>query len=93
MTIETVTCKSCQYSRWNWRNPTTWGTQWAWTCSLAVIDEQRDYDAVTGKTKVTPPHNDLCSKQRGRWGNCGEEGRLWQPKHSKDFFVYLRRVK
>lgn len=50
-------------------------------------------DPVTGPKKTKAFYED-CSVQRSWAGDnpCGKEGKLWEPKEKKNFFVYLRRV-
>jgi len=90
---DTVTCKQCRHIRRDWSFfPFSIGSPYAWKCSRVVTKEESEFDPISGKTKVIPARPQTCVSARSKYGECGIEGVLWEPRRQKDFFIYLKRV-
>jgi len=87
-----VSCKSCKYVKFNWKNPFSWGTPFAYKCTRHLVDEIREWNPVTGTVDITEVHYENCSTNRRDYGPCGPEGKNWEPKNKKDLFKYIKRI-
>jgi hypothetical protein len=67
----------------------------AYSCRKSYKPEHQEPDPVIGSKKVKAKY-DSCGVARignpSREDRCGEEGKFWEPKNPKKFFVYLKRV-
>jgi hypothetical protein len=88
-----VTCKSCRHSFRRLIDLPHWGSGYEWKCRRAYVPEATEFDPVSGPT-TTKSHYKSCSSMRLHRDSdqCGRDGQWWEPKNSKDFFVYLKRV-
>lgn len=57
-------------------------------CSLAYKQDESEFNPVTGPVKVKR-HYETCASNRLSSGECGREGKLWEPKRKKDLFLML----
>lgn len=90
---DTISCKSCRHSRYDWRQfPMTIFSPYAYRCDRIKTPEQVVLDPVFGKKNVEKAERQLCVSARGKYGECGAEGLLWEPRKRRDFFVYLKRI-
>jgi hypothetical protein len=85
-----VLCKDCKHSQANWFNRMI-DNQHAFKCvhpdSWQIPRENR----VTGKNP--PGYFQSCSAMRvGLSDTCGQEGKLWAPRHKRDLFKYINHV-
>lgn len=87
-----VPCKSCVHVRFNWANPFSIGSQYAWVCNKIMSEEEIEINPIDGKEIRKKPERKLCASARGKYGDCGPEGKLWEPKKEKDFFIYLKKL-
>lgn len=89
---DVVLCKDCKHS---FRKLTDILTFYApLRCRKRYIDDHIEVDLVGGPAKVKAYYK-ACSSERmfsGRDEVCGKEGKLWEPKNKKGFFVYLKRI-
>jgi hypothetical protein len=90
---ETVPCKTCRHVGRDWSHfPFSFGSPYAFKCLRVMSKEEQIFDPVSGKTNLLKPKPLNCMTARSKYGECGVEGRLWEPKHKRDFLVYLKRV-
>lgn len=90
---ETVSCRSCRHSRFDWRQfPFTIFSPYAWRCDRIRTEEQTVIDPVYGKKIVEKSERKLCVSARSKYGECGAEAIQWEPRSKRDFFVYLKRI-
>jgi len=90
---EKVTCKSCKHSKFDWTNPFGWGTSYAYKCKKSIKPKDTEWDPVTGKETVIKEHLESCPSMRSRHGgDCGVDGKLWEPKHKNGLFTYIKRT-
>jgi hypothetical protein len=90
---DTVSCKKCRHIRRDWSHfPFSFGSPYAFKCNIIFSKEEKLFNPITGVNTIEKPKPLSCISARSKYGDCGIEGRLWEPKHKRDFFVYLKRV-
>ena len=88
-----VSCRSCSYIRFDWSHfPFSIGSQYAWKCDRVKTQEEIVLDPVYGRQIVEKPQRKLCVSARSKYGECGINAVLWEPKQKRDFLVYLKRI-
>ena len=89
---EVVLCKDCKHSFRNWKE--FFGFYAPLRCRKVYFPESVEVDLVDGPTRKKAYYK-TCSSER-LFSNteelCGKQGKLWEPKDKKNFFVYLKRV-
>ena len=88
---EQVLCKDCRHSFTPWINWFLAPGKYRSNCRKSYKPAHEEFNPVTGMTPVAAKY-DGCSAFRIRSVDCGPEGKLWEPKDPKKFFVYLKRV-
>lgn len=83
--MDQVLCKDCRHSKYEWW---TFIGRHAYRCRLSLVPPK--FDPVTGAMELKPYMNS-CGVARVQ-KPCGPEGNLWEPKHKRNLFVYLKRV-
>lgn len=94
-----VLCRKCTHSHRPLLNWFTLGSgAHAWVCRRNPVPELIEVDPVIG-VKKTKAHYESCVKSRmTRYtkdiqpDHCGPEGKFWQPRDSRDFFIMLKRI-
>jgi hypothetical protein len=89
---EVVLCKDCKHSFRKWTD--FLGFYAPLRCRKSFTAESIEIDPVDGPTKKKA-HYKTCSSERmfsNMHEECGKEGKLWEPKDKKNFFVYLKRI-
>jgi len=96
ITMDTeLLCKDCKHSQY--RGWQIGMAQYKYYCRLSYKETSTiENNRVTGP-KVVKPEMQMCATWRIGKGlinpdRCGEEGRLWQPKHKKDLFKYIKII-
>lgn len=90
---DTIACKSCKHIRFDWTHfPFSLFSAYAWRCDRIRSEEQVVMDPVFGRKTIEKSERKLCVAARGKYGECGAEATLWEPKRRKDFLVYLKRI-
>ena len=92
MSDKIVLCKDCKHSFRKWTD--FLGFYAPLRCRKFYFPERIEIDPVIGPEKKKA-HYKTCSSERmfsGLNEPCGKEGKLWEPKDKKNFFVYLKRV-
>jgi hypothetical protein len=90
---DTVPCKTCRHIERDWTHfPFSFGSPYAFKCGILFTKEETNFDPITGKTSIQKPKALSCISARSKYGDCGVEGKLWEPKHKREFFVYLKRI-
>ena len=86
-------CKDCKHSFRSLSSFPIWGSGTEWRCRRAFVAEAVEHDPVTGPKKVAE-HYQRCSAARGSWTSavCGEKATLWEPKHKKDLFLWIKNA-
>jgi hypothetical protein len=93
VTENIVSCKKCRHVRRDWSHfPFSIGSPYAWACDRVMTKEEMVLDPVNGRQNYVKPKRKSCVMARSKYGECGEQGSLWEPKHKRDFLVYLKRV-
>jgi hypothetical protein len=84
-------CKDCKHSFRSLSSFWYWGSGAEWRCRKAFVEETVEQDPVTGP-KTVPAHYHRCSSARGDWRSavCGKDGKLWEPKSKKHFFLAIK---
>jgi hypothetical protein len=96
---DVVLCRDCAHSHRPLTNLFTLGSSaYAWVCRRNPVPELKEVDPVIGVRK-TKAHYESCAKSRMsrytkdvREDHCGPEGKFWQPRNSRDFFIMLKRI-
>lgn len=89
---EIVLCKDCRHSFRKWTD--FFGFYAPLRCRKVYFPESIQIDPVKGPAKQKA-HYRTCSSERMFSRNdelCGKQGKLWEPKDKKNFFVFLKRV-
>jgi hypothetical protein len=63
------------------------GTKHGWQCRRVV--EPGSFNRVTGTQE--PDQYQMCSVERGTYGECGGNARHWTPRRRQDLFRLLSR--
>jgi hypothetical protein len=79
---ELLLCKECKYAKWR-----PWYLM-LWRCTRVKVAETVKVDPVTGPV-VTKAHYESCFS--ARYGDCGKDGKYWQPKHKKFLFKLIAK--
>ena len=96
MVDEILTCKDCVHSRMSLvnriftLNGLVGNDSVFYKCAKFPVAEIISADPVIG-VKKEPAKLPYCSQTRKEYGECGESGKFWQPKHKKDLFKMLTR--
>jgi len=95
---EQVLCKDCKHSFRLLSEFPQWGGGYELRCRLDHRPEDIKLDPVIGPTKVKA-YYERCSLARMsqftkdiKPNHCGPEGKLWEPKHRRDLFKYIKHV-
>lgn len=90
---EQVKCTDCRHAFRKLTSLPIWGSGVEWMCRREWVEETTEFDPVNGP-KTVPAHYMKCTYARAGYRDapCGREGRNWEPKDKKNFFVYLKRV-
>jgi glutaredoxin len=90
---EIYSCKTCKYCKHDFRNTTifAWGSDYAYVCTKDTVEDKEEINFVTGKVTVEKRDYERCSSMRLSMGECGHEGKFWEPKYEKDLFKYIKR--
>lgn len=88
-----VTCKTCKHAFRKLTSLPLWGSGTEWRCRREWQEEQREFDPIKG-ARIVPGHYISCINARANYRDspCGREGRNWEPKDRRNFFVYLKRI-
>ena len=90
---DTISCKSCRHIRFDWRQfPMTMFSPYAYRCDRIRTPTTIAIDPVFGKKVEEKSERKLCVSARSKYGECGAEAAMWEPKSKKNFFVYLKRI-
>jgi len=90
---ELVSCKSCMHARYEWKNfPFNIGSPYSWQCDKVKTKEEIELDPVNGKEILKKAERKLCMSARDKFGDCGPDGKFWEPKNKKDMFKYIKRI-
>jgi hypothetical protein len=90
--LESVRCKDCKHSFRSWLDLPTWGSGYEYRCRQSWIEPKTEFDPVQGLQKIKGKF-ESCQLARMKHNKlCGPEGKRWEPKDSKNFFTYLKRV-
>ena len=92
MSEQTVLCKDCRHSFRSWTDVLFFYAPLR--CRKRYFPESVEVDPVHG-AKKQPAHYRSCSSERMFSGSaelCGKQGKLWEPRDKKGFFVYLKRI-
>ena len=90
--MELVLCKDCKHSFRTWYDILFGASKrYSMKCRLNYKSSEEDLDLVTGPKMVDAKY-ESCSLTRLNSQPCGESGKLWQPKHQKDIFKYIKHV-
>jgi hypothetical protein len=84
-------CKDCKHSFRSLSSFLIWGSGTEWRCHKAFVEKTVEHDPVTGP-KTIDAHYQRCSSARGDWRSavCGKDGKLWEPKSKKHFFLAIK---
>jgi hypothetical protein len=63
------------------------GTKYGWQCRRVI--EPGHFNRVTGVQE--PDQYQMCSVERGTYGECGGNARHWTPRRRQDLFRLLSR--
>lgn len=88
---EQVLCKDCRHSFIPWINWFLVPAHYRRNCRKSYQPAHEESSPVIGTVKV-PAKYEGCTTFRIRSADCGPEGKYWEPKDPKKFFVYLKRV-
>jgi len=95
---EHILCKDCKHSFRSWSEFPQWGNGQEYKCKLSYTAELIKLDPVIGPIKQAA-YYERCSLARAtrftkdvKEDHCGPEGKLWEPKHKKDLFKYIKHV-
>ena len=87
-----VLCKDCKHHFRAWYDILfSSSKRHSMRCWKSFKEAEMDDDVVVGP-KPKPEHYETCGIARLNSGTCGRDGKLWEPKDPKKFFVYLKRV-
>jgi hypothetical protein len=92
MNDEIVLCKDCKHSFRRWQD--FFGFYAPLRCRKSYVPDSIEVDLVGGPSPVKAYYK-TCSSERmfsSRDEICGKQGKLWEPKDKKNFFVYLKRI-
>ena len=92
MSEQIVLCKDCKHSFRKWTDVLSFYAPLR--CRKRFFEACVEIDPVKGPTKQKAYYRS-CSSERmfsGRDEICGKEGKLWEPRDKKGFFVYLKRI-
>lgn len=92
MSDQIVLCKDCRHSFRKWTD--FLGFYAPLRCRKSYTPESVEIDPVDGPTKKRA-HYRTCSSERmfsSMEEACGKQGKLWEPKNKKNFFIYLKRI-
>ncbi len=87
-----VSCQDCRHSFRPWQSFLFYSGPYTYQCRKGIEEAKEEFEPVTGKIIVTEAKNKGCVSMRSKYGECGVEGTLWEPKKRKDFLLYLKRV-
>lgn len=66
--------------------------QYLYRCRKLIKGDETLFNPVTGM-KLKSKEYKLCASARDTYNEqCGPDGKLWTPKDTKDFFVWLKRL-
>lgn len=83
-------CRNCKHSfRSFWSLP-IWGSGVEWRCRKAFVDAHIEKDLINGPKKVPAKYQSCMSARSYSDAVCGKEGRLWEPKSKKYFFLAIK---
>lgn len=84
-------CKNCKHAFRSVLSLPIWGSGVEWRCRKAWVEETTKPDPVKGPERV-PAHYQRCMTARASYTDsvCGKEGRLWEPKSKKYFFLAIK---
>lgn len=92
MSEQVVFCKDCKHSFRSWKE-ILFGYA-PLRCRKILRPAGVKIDPVAG-TKKHKAFYETCNIERS-WSSenylCGKNGKLWEPKDKKNFFIYLKRV-
>ena len=94
---DNVLCKECKQSFRSFNDLVFHGffSSFAYRCKKAFKEKEVKLDLVIGN-KTDPAHYETCNLVRLHNADyndsCGKEGRWWEPKDRKNFFLYLKRI-
>lgn len=88
-----VKCTDCRHAFRKLSSLPIWGSGVEWMCRREWVGEALEYNPVKGYETI-PGHYMKCSYARAGYQDapCGKEGRNWEPKDKKNFFMYLNRI-
>jgi hypothetical protein len=75
-------CKDCPRITWPWRHIRDSGG--ALCTHPSVPAPHAKPDLVTGRER-TPLPGTFCDMERGKYGRCGPDGKLWEPRSPVGF--------
>lgn len=66
--------------------------QYLYRCRRLIKNATTVFNPVTGVNLKSKEYK-LCTNARDSYNEqCGPDGKLWSPKSSKDFFIWLKRL-
>ncbi len=85
-----LTCKTCKHSFRRLAELPLWGSGVEWRCRKGFVKESVEQDPVRGPVKQEA-HYQRCNVMRFRNNDaCGLQGKLWEPKSKKYFFLAIK---
>lgn len=86
-----ILCVDCKHGFMTWADKLIMSNKrYALRCKKAYKDPESDGNLVTGPT-MKPAHFERCGIARLSSGVCGQEGKLWEPKHKKHLFLWIKK--
>lgn len=95
MTEPVVLCKDCVHSFRTFSDMLTHGfnSSFAYKCRKNYKNYEERINLVVG-VKPVAAHYESCTITRSDYNqnSCGSQGRWWEPKHKKHYFIWLKRI-
>lgn len=90
---DSVKCTDCRHSFRRLSSLPIWGSGVEWLCRREWVEQKQEFDPVKGMRTV-PGHYLKCMFARGNYRDsvCGREGKNWEPREKRNFFLYLKRI-